>query len=794
MDRRGFLSGATVALGMAIPTAAIPQGPKEQKGARRDQKGEITSPAGDPQELQRFVEKDTNDAPNWLNWWKDNFLRVDFDMLMTDASPDALSKIDPEDMVATIADAGLQGLWGYVQDPTGWLYYPSKVGRQFPGLKGRDLVGEYVAACRKHGLKFLGYFDPQEMGVEATRHPEWRNEFPGDTVPSSPRLWGRLCYNRPGCLDFALGVVRESLTNYEIDAVWFDEFWVEPCGCADCQKRYKEETGRELPFYFNQPQMTLPLVPDRPEYGYYSYQIQKWLDGWATAFRRTVKEVRPDCVVLFQGAAYGGRAGGKGYTVGMAEAADIITRDCASLAFQFQHSIEFKSLRSFTRYLPFDAEIPIGEHHADDVSPKQEGLLQQQYAYALSHGGTISYIDDMDWEGRISDKKYERMKKVNEWARSRFPYLGGVLVADVGLYLSQESNKYNPKWHHSRWQSRRGDAECGTEFSIHNAGNVALVQAMIRENIPFDVVHRNKLGDLSRHKVMCLNNVEVLSDKEAEALREFVRDGGGLIVTHRTGLRDENNEERKNFLLANVMGADFLETPDVATSYIVVGQGDRTEGFFSDVGSKMPYFETECPQCYVTPRAETVRLGKIARPKRPYLEAVGPGPGNPPIMQLVDPKEVRQANAFRYEAEMVTDYPAVVLNRHGKGRVAYCASYLPYDYVDNTHNLIVALVNWAAGGRLEATVTSNAPAPVEVITMEQLSKNRTVVHAVNWQPNWPGVAAHNVEVTIKTFGRRARKAYAIEAKSDVPLKGEGGRVRATFPPVNVWESLVIEWA
>jgi hypothetical protein len=117
-----------------------------------------------------------------------------------------------------------------------------------------------------------------------------------------------------------------------------------------------------------------------------------------------------------------------------------------------------------------------------------------------------------------------------------------------------------------------------------------------------------------------------------------------------------------------------------------------------------------------------------------------------------------------------------------------------YDYIDNFHNLILVLVNWAAGGRLEATVTSNAPGPVEIITMEQPSKNRAVVHAVNWQPNWPGVVAHNVEVTIKTFGRRARKAFAIEAKTDVPLKGELDRLRATFPPINAWETLVIEWA
>jgi hypothetical protein len=39
-------------------------------------------------------------------------------------------------------------------------------------------------------------------------------------------------------------------------------------------------------------------------------------------------------------------------------------------------------------------------------------------------------------------------------------------------------------------------------------------------------------------------------------------------------------------------------------------------------------------------------------------------------------EEIRQANAgYRYDPEILTDYPAVVLNRFGKGLVAYCAAY-----------------------------------------------------------------------------------------------------------------------
>ena len=146
-----------------------------------------------------------------------------------------------------------------------------------------------------------------------------------------------------------------------------------------------------------------------------------------------------------------------------------------------------------------------------------------------------------------------------------------------------------------------------------------------------------------------------------------------------------------------------------------------------------------------------------------------------------------------YAPEIVTEHPAVVLNEYGKGRVAYCAAYPSFDYIDDIHELIMSLVNWAAGGVLDASVVSNAPGPVEILTMEQPEKSRTVVHALNWQPSWPGVAAHGVEAAIKTGGRELKKAFAVEAECDVQAAADEDRLRVTFPPVEAWETIVIDW-
>ena len=77
--------------------------------------------------------------------------------------------------------------------------------------------------------------------------------------------------------------------------------------------------------------------------------------------------------------------------------------------------------------------------------------------------------------------------------------------------------------------------------------------------------------------------------------------------------------------------------------------------------------------------------------------------------------------------------------------------------------------------------------------MEQMKNNRTVVHAINWQTHWPGVKATDVEVALKKFGRKPKRAFAVEVKQDVQVTTGGARARLTFPPIQAWETVVVEW-
>ncbi len=84
-------------------------------------------------------------------------------------------------------------------------------------------------------------------------------------------------------------------------------------------------------------------------------------------------------------------------------------------------------------------------------------------------------------------------------------------------------------------------------------------RASIEEHFPMTVVNDWNLNakDLSRYKVLVLPNTAVMNEEQADAVREFVRSGGGLVASVDTSLFDEFGDPRKDFLLADLFGVHY---------------------------------------------------------------------------------------------------------------------------------------------------------------------------------------------------------------------------------------------
>lgn len=80
------------------------------------------------------------------------------------------------------------------------------------------------------------------------------------------------------------------------------------------------------------------------------------------------------------------------------------------------------------------------------------------------------------------------------------------------------------------------------------------IQACYRRNVPFDLFQREELNRLGEYAVVVLNEVALLSDEELAAFRAFVMQGGTLVWTGRTGIRDERGVPRSNGVLPQLWG------------------------------------------------------------------------------------------------------------------------------------------------------------------------------------------------------------------------------------------------
>jgi hypothetical protein len=92
--------------------------------------------------------------------------------------------------------------------------------------------------------------------------------------------------------------------------------------------------------------------------------------------------------------------------------------------------------------------------------------------------------------------------------------------------------------------------------------------------------------NLEPFEVLVLPEVEVLSDRQAEIIRQWVRKGGTLIASDKCGLRNERGRERGNFPLADVFGVDYV-AEDNKYAYNAEGKlrpGDFTSTYLESAG------------------------------------------------------------------------------------------------------------------------------------------------------------------------------------------------------------------
>ena len=209
------------------------------------------------------------------------------------------------------------------------------------------------------------------------------------------------------------------------------------------------------------------------------------------------------------------------------------------------------------------------------VAPKPGEIRLWAYQ-AIAHGAdgivffrwrTARHGTEQYWHGLLEHdarpgRRYDEAKAMGQEIDSLGAAIAGAEVrAEVAMVLSY-------------------DARFALEIQPHNPGFSypdqfqALYRALHRRGVAVDVV--SPTADLSPYSVVLAPNLYVLGETTAASLERFVERGGALLVTARSGVKDEGNvvvERQLPGLLANACGVvvdEYDSLPAGATNPIVL--------------------------------------------------------------------------------------------------------------------------------------------------------------------------------------------------------------------------------
>ncbi|MCB2160652.1 beta-galactosidase trimerization domain-containing protein [bacterium] len=579
-------------------------------------------------------------------------------------------------------------------------FYPTKIPFHYrsPWLGDRDLFGELVEGCHERNMIVVARTDSHAVHQDVFEaHPDWiavdANGQPRRHW-SSPELWVACAFG-PYSLEFMTEVHRELMTMYDLDGI-FTNRWDGSgmCYCEHCQKNFFEAYGMALP--------TKVDPKDEAWRNYTQFYQDRLFNVWKL-WDSEIRKINPEARFIPNG---GGGALSLLDMKTVGELSDTLFADRqgrVGLQPPWASGKDAKEFRAALGRKPVVGIFSVGLAMDGDYrwkdSVQSDAELRIWVADGIANGLRPWFTK---FASSIYDKRWlKTVKDIYNWHFQSEKYLRNEKpLARVGMVYSQQTALYY------------GGADAKEKVEDYILG---MYQALIEARVPFEMVHDLKLDmeNIGQYKVLILPNIAVLSDRQCDQLRQFVRNGGSLIATLETSLYTETGEIRDDFGLADLFGTHYKEQipGPINNSYL------RLE---TEEGSKT--FHPIIEGLGETERITNGLYFLITEPEeQSILAPLTLIPAYPDLpMEMVYPRVEK------------TDIPAVCLREIGDSRIVY----FPWD-IDRTfwevlcvdHSKVIAnAIKWAMTNE-EQPVTVTGQGLMDLSIWRQ--KDSMTVHLVN---------------------------------------------------------------
>lgn len=680
------------------------------------------------------------------HWYRTAYRRAVIDMHIPDWDDEFLSEFNADTYVDMLVKARAQSVVAYAQSHVGLFNYPTKVGQQHRGLKGRNILAEVIERCHSHQIAVVVYTSLIFDRWTADQHPEWRIVAHDGKPQGLGGRHGVLCPNSP-YREYVRAFTTEICENFDFEGLRFDmTFWPSLCFCGHCQKRFADEVGGEI-----------PRKIDWLDQRWVAFQRRReaWLAEFASIATGTVRKLKPNSSVEHQSSTYP-LNWQFGVTRSLVAQNDFLQGDFYGDS--LQGSFVRKLLEDLTPNRPFGYETSFSAELSDHTAMKSSELLECKASAAISDAAAFIFIDAIDPIGTLNPLVYSRMGSIFDRLRPYYDHLGGSRVADIGIFYSLES-KFN-------FATNGRGVDMPDLADSHTASSMQVARRLLAAHMPFRVFSQLSFDKLADLKLLILSNVHMMDVDECQAIRGWVRDGGTLIATGDTSVVDKRGRRQEDFMLSDVLGVslDKIDWQDREHYVAPTAEGSR---FFRTTSAKYPVF-VKGPRVEVLANAGAKVLATTTLPW--------------------PAKDGSQFSSIHSNPPwQATERPEIVLNQFGKGRAVYSASLM--ENVEGLGQTFLSLASLLAG---ELRFEADAPSAVEMTVFHQPERHRYVVSLVNFQKDLPNIPVEGIEIRMRPENEKIRRVTRLPDGAAVPFQQRRGVLAIRPPRLDTLAMLAIE--
>lgn len=552
-----------------------------------------------------------------------------------------------------------------------------------------EKLTKYLKEAKEAGLYEIVYYNCHFFNKEQLeKNPECALRNKDGSISPAYTTGAFVCVNKPYMEKAKIDL--ENLAKHDLDGIFLDgPLAIGKCYCEHCLKEFEEMYGKSM-----------DGATDKEVMKYNIFKVTRFVKMCS----EIVKSVKPDAIIYLNNSALCSDVTGSN-TREVAPYVDFIGAE-GGFVWVDKTTTNWHA-SPMAKLIETQAEgKPTVIFIAGDYKPwsycmhtPEETTLY--YAQSLANGANVWYglhgeVDAINTAGGKAAVKLNKFILDNEEIFSNHkPH------SRVALMWSQNTaNYYKSSISVSDFRQTIENEEEGSKFfSDHYKSFYGAYEMLSRCHIQHDVIDEVAVlkGELSKYDLLIMPTCACVSDKEAEKIREFVKNGGNLITTYDTGFYDENGEPVKEPKLADLQGIvnfeGFVDYSNFGTGYLQ----SRDETLFKGVSEK------SIQSTLISVKAEL--RGKVHG-------------------EYCEPME------SRYDFYPTKWYPAIVENSFGKGKAIYFTGTIGefYNYYSNPDCKVIFenAVKYLAN----PIVTTDAPGSVEMVLRKL--ENGYAFHCINF--------------------------------------------------------------